>query len=530
MFRALRVGAPAALLACAIGVAAPAHAATLSSPSADFVAKLLSSVDGFRIKGNQKIPNDARPVRLPRFVGTAAPAQPIAAGAIPQNPHMAATQWQNLSNDAGRSNAYAIPGPLGENTDVRSRLTMECTSTTFVRPGVMVGVCYGISGASLQIIDPITLNRGAMLVPPPRDPWKTRPDDFRPELIGGGAYYVDDQGRIVLPTALNQLWVIEVTKDATPQFKVVRKYDLRAAKVGSTDLVQYAQPDWGGRIWFVTRRGATGYVDPATGAVRVLKLGELVDNAISTAPDGAVYLNTVNALYRLSTAADGAPKVDWRVAYPNDGVRRAPLSYPGSGTTPTVLEVDGTRLVAMTDNQDPLTVHVYRADSGGEVCSVNAFRSAGASTETSMIGVGSSLVVTNQRGYNGPGQTGPGLTDILLGRLSHPGMTRIDVDPGATGCHIVWQADVRVPSGVPKLSLATGLIYAVERQVGEAVQDVFYLQAIDFRTGQVRWKQQYGSGLTANNNYSAITLGPDGSAYTGGMLGIYRIADTKAAG
>lgn len=507
-------------------VPAIAPAARLSSTAADAAAAALKSIDVARIQGQQRIPEDARPVRLPEFVGSSVKAQPFPAPAVPANPYLSSGQWSNLSNDALRSNTTTGPGPLGNQMTAISRLAMQCTSATFIK-GTMVGVCYGISGAFLQILDPTTLRRGTLFALPSRDPFTTKPDDFRPEQIGGGAYYVDSQDRIVMPTATGQIWVISLEGKT---FSVERRYDLRSARSKRGEQILSAHPDWSGRIWFVMRGGNAGYVEPDTGAVHQLALGELIDNGISTAPDGGVFVSGTQHLFRLDAAGDGTPQVTWSDEYPNDGVRRAPVAIAGSGTTPTILQHAGKELVAIMDNQNPAHVRVLDAASGTPVCSVNAFKLAGGSTEAGLIGIGGTLIATNQRGYNGPGQTGAGLTDVLLGRLSKPGMTRIDINEDGTGCDIVWRSDVRVPSGVPKLSLATGLIYAAERQIGEVLQDVYYLQAIDVRTGEVRFKRRFSSGLTGNNNYSSIVLGPDGAAYTGGLLGIYRIADSADAG
>lgn len=421
-----------------------------------------------------------------------------------------------------------MPGPLGNNLTVTSRLTMECTSVTFIR-GVMVGVCYGLSGAFLQIFsNPTTLDRGTLWALPSRNELNTLPNDFRPQLIGGGAYYVDSNGDIVMPTSTNHIWVIGLVQGTSgPTFQVVHDYNLDTVGLTSQDLVETVHPDWSGRIWFATRHGNAGYVDPATGAIHTILLDGTVDNAIATAPDGGVFITTTNYLYRLDVNPDGTPSVTWSYAYPNDGVQKDPDAYAGTGTTPSILEVGGHELVAIADNGTPMNVDVLNASNGSLVCSVPAFDTPDATTASSMIAVGSSLIVTNQWGYFGPGQTPKSLVAVLDGTLSQPGMTRIDISPDASSCSVVWRNDtIRVPSGIPKLSLATGLIYAVDRQIGTNAQDLFYVQAIDAQTGKVVWEQQYGSGFTANNDYSAITLGPDGSLYEGGLLGLYRIADT----
>ena len=491
----------------------------------DAIAK---AIDVARLgTGDAPIANTAGPSTLPLFEGQAWTAEPFNAPAIPQNPSLGTGQWSDLDDDALGSNSYTVPGPLGNNPTVTSRYTMECTSVTFIR-GVMVGVCYGFSGAFLQIFtNSTTLERGTLWALPSRNLTNVLPKDFRAQLIGGGAYYVDGNGDIVMPTSTNHIWVIGLVQGAAgPTFQIVHDYNLDTVGLTSQDLIETVHPDWLGRIWFATRHGNAGYVDPTTGAIHTIALDGIVDNAVTTAPDGGVFITTTQYLYRLDVDADGTPFVTWSYAYPNDGVQKDPDAYAGTGTTPSILEVGGHELVAIADNATPLNVDVLNASNGSLVCSVPAFDTPDASTSTSMIGVGSTLIVTNQYGYYGPGQTPASLKAIVNGTLSEPGMTRIDVSPDASSCSVVWQNDtIRVPSGVPKLSLATGLIYAVDRQIGTNDQDLFYVQAIDVQTGKVVWEQQYGTGATANNDYSAITLGPDGALYEGGLLGLYRIAD-----
>ncbi|MGW1926740.1 hypothetical protein ACWCQ0_48565, partial [Streptomyces massasporeus] len=66
---------------------------------------------------------------------------------------------------------------------------------------------------------------------------------------------------------------------------------------GVCDPVTSVMPDWQGRIWWVTRLGRVGTVDPATGALRAIRLdGEEIQNSFSVAEDG-VSLVTDHALY-----------------------------------------------------------------------------------------------------------------------------------------------------------------------------------------------------------------------------------------
>jgi hypothetical protein len=84
--------------------------------------------------------------------------------------------------------------------------------------------------------------------------------------------------------------------------------------------------------------------------------------------------------------------------------------------------------------------------------------------------------------------------------------------------------DARAPSVVPKLSTTTGLIYTYTRPPDPAAQG-YYWTAIDFKTGITQWMQYAGSGLSYNNNYAGLALGPDGTAYLGVTAGMIALSD-----
>jgi hypothetical protein len=79
---------------------------------------------------------------------------------------------------------------------------------------------------------------------------------------------------------------------------------------------------------------------------------------------------------------------------------------------------------------------------------------------------------------------------------------------------------------VPKVSLASGLLYVYTKPKNNFGIDEWYFTAIDVRTGATVYKQLTGTGITFNNHYAAIYLGPDGSAYIATLTGLIRIHDT----
>jgi len=183
--------------------------------------------------------------------------------------------------------------------------------------------------------------------------------------------------------------------------------------------------------------------------------------------------------------------------------------------------------VAITDNADPMQVVVYRRAAKlrrGQrrvVCEVPVFTKGSSATENSLIAVGGSLIVENNYGYV--------LGQTAGGKLTAPGMARVDVRPGGRGCRLVWtNRTVRAPSVVPKASLRNGLVYTYTKDAdpGAPTADVWSWTALDFRTGRVVWQRLAGVGGGFNNHYAGIALGPDGrTAYLGGVGGVMAIRD-----
>jgi outer membrane protein assembly factor BamB len=113
------------------------------------------------------------------------------------------------------------------------------------------------------------------------------------------------------------------------------------------------------------------------------------------------------------------------------------------------------------------------------------------------------------------------------GKLTTPGFARVDLNRAGTGCRLVWtNTAVAAPTVVPKLSLATGLIYAYTKPAGG--EDPWYWTALDFRTGKLVWSRLAGTGTFYNNNYAGIAVSRSGAAYLGVLGGIISLHDTQS--
>ncbi|MFJ8300049.1 hypothetical protein ACIQ9R_29735 [Streptomyces sp. NPDC094447] len=494
----------------------------------------------------QEIPLGLGHRLVEHYEGAPATARPVPGRSPAQHPYLAPNGRSGMHADGAGSGTHPYPGPLGRSPRVDSEKIApvggECATVTFDSGGRLVTVCGTFSGFLLKLLDPTTLDTLAEYKLPQRSSTVeaiTRLDFEKifKDTSGGAYFYLDDRDRVVLADSRQHIQRIAHRQrpDGAWEFVVENDWDLTPLVphdcVGWTNLfpsgvcdpVTSVMPDWDGRIWWVTRLGRVGTVDPATGALRVVRLeGEEIQNSFSVAEDG-VSLVTDHALYSFRADADGVPRVRWREVYDRGTGTKPGSVNQGSGTTPDLFGPHD-EYVAITDNADDrMNVLVYRRGAdvpAGErlVCKVPVFGSGASTTDNSLISWGNSLVVENNYGYENP-------STLLLGKSVVGGATRIDVRADGSGCDTVWESDVRSPSTVPKLSTANGLLYFYEKRPNSWGIDAWYLTAVDFRTGERVFSRFTGTGLAYDNNWAPITLGPDGTAYVGVFNGIVAVRD-----
>ena len=280
-------------------------------------------------------------------------------------------------------------------------------------------------------------------------------------------------------------------------------------------------PDFNGLLWFTTHKGIVGTIDPTTQFVKIIPLaGEAIANSFAVDDTGGVFIVTDTALYRFDANAADEPIITWRESYDRGTQVKPGQTSQGSGTTPTIMGQD---YVVITDNAEPqMHVLVYRrtadAVTNRLVCAVPVFTAGRSATENSVIATDQSIIVENNYGYSA--------AQALLGRLSEPGITRIDVAADGS-CSVVWTANERVPNVVSKLSLSTGLIYTYTRDAGTNGSAPWLFTAVDFVTGRTVWQRYIGDGLDFNSNYAGVYLRDDGTAYVGVSSGLVTIRDTQ---
>jgi hypothetical protein len=449
---------------------------------------------------------------VPDFVGAAATTAPVASFVVPQDPYLAPNGANSMHDDAYGTNSYQQAGPMGRSTRVTTALygVEECATEAFDAAGRIVALCGDLSGPVLRLIDPVSLDIRATYALPGRN--LASGANPLTDLCGGAYFYLDEHDRAVVATTDRRVFVVADTGTA---FSRTAVYDLSSV-VGPDDCLIALMPSWSGAIWFVTQGGTVGTIDPTTGAVHSTSLtGEVIANSFSVDETGSAYVVSDHALYRFAAGPDGAPTVIWRQAYDRGSQQKPGQLSQGSGTTPTLF---GDGLVAITDNADPqMHVVVYRRDTGGEVCRQGVFAPGASDTENSLVAVGDSVIAENNYGYQGPQST-------LLGHTTAPGIARVDVVAGQ--CRLAWTSDEVAPTSVPKVSLASGLLYAYTKPAKALGLDARYFTAIDVRTGRTAFSKLTGVGPQFNNHYASIYLGSDGSAYVATLAGMVRVRDT----
>lgn len=487
----------------------------------------------FAVTGTAAAAPIPSPPASPTYVGHPAKPKPIrGVPATPRNRFMAANGTAEIHNDAWQTDAYRWSGPLGRKPQtLSSLLSHDCGSITFDTHGRVVSVCVGISGPQLYMLDAKTLATLATFSLPPR---QGTPGNIFQDFTGGGYFYLDNHNRVVTATTTKHIYVIAETP-GKPGFKLVRDYDL--SKVLTTsEKITSALPDSSGLLWFVARTdGVVGTLNFATGKVHVIRLGHgsvgEIENSFATGTHRDVYIATNRKLYRFKAVA-GVPKVVWRIAYPNSFKTKPGQVDDGTGTTPSIMPGG---YVNITDNADPMDVVVYRTAAKPVrivrrhghrhkfrlrrlVCRVPVFSKGASDTENSIIVAGRSMLVENNYGYIGP-------PAVANGKLTSPGFARVDLKRNGRGCRRVWtNRSVIAPTVVPKMSLANGLVYTYTK--GPGTVDPWYWTTLDFRTGNVVYKQLSGAGfLEYNNNYAGIALGRNGTAYLGVIGGIIAMRD-----
>jgi len=424
---------------------------------------------------------------------------------------MAPNGRSNTHNDAYMTDSYAIGGPVDDAISLTfADMNRICITIGFDEQGRIRTLCTGAdSRRAVYLMNPVTLE----II----DSYELPAGTDR-GAAGAGYFYLDHLDRMIVPTTNKHIYRFRVS-GSPPKFQIETDYDLTS--LPDPAQIMSALPDWSGRIWFVTQEGLAGTVaegsPPNTIALTHMagsvEVGEEIHNSFAVDETGGVYVVSNYALYRLDADKNGTPMVTWRQEY-DRGTRQKPGQFSqGSGTTPTLI---GKEYVAITDNAEPrMNVLVYKRQrnvTGNRlVCQVPVFTDGASATENSLIVSGNSIFVENNYGYT--------KAVDFIGNLSEPGLARIDFSPDGQ-YRIMWNSNEVIPSVVSKYSSLTGLVYTYTKDL-----EGWYFTGLSGETGARVFRKKTGGDLIRyNNHYSAISIGPDGSAYVGTVGGIIRLA------
>jgi hypothetical protein len=475
--------------------------------------------------------------RLPAFIAAlsaaatlAAPVAEALAGPLPPaNPFTGPTGTATMHGDTASSDSTPYAGPgIGPIAARFQEMGAACPTTLIGRDGMPLALCTSIAtrAPSVILLDPATAVPLAQLAL------------AKGSLFAGVYPYLDNTGRVVVVDGKGDL--LRIVHERGPlgawRLRVGDRLPLGPALEkrcgdGCGGVVGLA-PDWHGRVWFAAAHGVAGLAVPRSGTVRALRLGggrELVANSISTVP-GATAVATDHALYELSSGPRGVPRVRWRRTYDRGPVRKPGQLSQGTGATPTYFGPrSGSEYLAITDNAAPRErLLVYRRRDGRRVCRVPVLAEGASGTENSPVGSGRSVFVASTYGYPYPAEP----EDVPPAQPAKApfagGLTRIDVRPGGHGCVTRWRTGLR-SAAVPRLSLADGLLYTVERTspsdpTATTPLDSYALAAVDPGSGRVRSTQALGATAAQDTLQMAPTIAPGGVLWQGTISGILRAA------
>ncbi len=525
------------------------------------IVTMLVVVGSVYAYGSDDIPT-AGDTSLPDYIGAPAKAHPTANSGVPQNPFAAPNPFSHSHSDIWMSDTADIAGPLGRNPVVKTTTLPEMHENHWLVPtgsmsfdshGRPILNTYGVDEARVVLVDPDTLAVLASkdLEVKVGDPFGQGDQKMLQSLFSiYGALADHDQLHIV--SGNTKILTLRVTDTPSgPEFvQIGDGYDLEeltrpTGELPQGDAVSGVITDFQGRYWINMRNSANIYLlNPKTFKntedLKSINLGdgENTRNGMALTKEGAAYIVTTEAMYRVDAGADDQPRIMWRQPYDTIGVVRSGQYELGSGTTPTILG-EG-KYVAITDNAEQMKVVVYRTATDEElepdqnriVCEVPVFDFPGGGAgaqSNSLVGLRNSIIVQNTYGYlfDFPDihADPPDLTAELV-QGGAPGLERIDINPNGNGCTKVWVNHEIASNNTPKLSTRTGLIYVQDRKWdAENNLYAYYFAAIDFRTGKVVWEKLVGTGDKYDNFWAAAGIGPNGALYSTVYGGLTMIKD-----
>jgi outer membrane protein assembly factor BamB len=472
---------------------------------------------------------------------------------IPQHPHLADNNWNSGHQDSYCSDSVGLTGP----TSSSLRMIKQPNPFGFV-PVMACNRANQMIGTAVDMFLPPAERVYELVV---FDPDLTilahrTVSRFMRSFAGGYFYLNSDDNAVVIDTVTNKIVCYPTANVAQgdPLDPLWSSADIVETVTGSAtgNSLYAALPDWDdpALIWvlldgqYELAGHLIGLEAPAYIAMVRITLDaneqdgattELVDamplpgqwnnNTFAVDESGCyVVTNGVNAegagdfgfLHALRyDAASESIDVRWSYSYRNSGMFKPGHTNIGSGTTPTIMiDPDGRKLVAMTDNANPyLNAFVLEADTGRLVGEVPIFSKMRGANEASVIGVGNRLVAPNNFGHTPPQriQTVPNEGGLVMIEVPGEGQS-LDSD-------VVWE-DTRIATlGMNMLARESGIIFAHTADWHDDVASVqgpmLYLSAIDAWDGRVIWRLPIGRGPAHIKDYGGQYFDRNGNVYLG---------------
>ena len=401
-----------------------------------WILSVLSSVIMLFTSPGGAIRQPPAAVRCPKFYGTPAAAKSLGAVEGFRHPLLADEGTNGMHGNSYNTGAYSYSGPLGVEPVVKSR-SMNVfgglvATLMFDSFGRIMCISGNVVGFRLLLMDADTLE----ILAETRLPQRASTREFFKTLdfskissdTSGGAYchlLRGDRPLIANSDNVIQIYYVDESGEQ-PEWKVEKEWAVGPYLPEGAYLTD-AIPDYNGNIWFVTRPGQVGYVEPESGEVHVITLeNEEIQNTLAVCADG-VYIVSDYAMYRFEIGENKLPVYTWRTAYDRGSALKPGAINQGSGTTPTLLDcprANGTvaHLVAITDNADErVNVVVYERETGKVLAQQPVFEAGHSVSENSLIAFGRSFIVENN--YT---DTGSGFLE--RNPTGYPGVTRIDMN------------------------------------------------------------------------------------------------------
>ena len=370
-------------------------------------------------------------------------------------------------------------------------------------------------------------------------------------LVTRDNHYISVQGR-----------TLSVYADVNPRerrsaIRLLREFTLPDTVAATDDAIVGLNILWDGHLAFATRQGVVGVIDPGLQQVRHVRLGgaqEEVSNSIAADAQGGIYVVSDQAMYRVQwtghTVSLDTATGAWRAPYnAGDGTSTgAGRLGKGSGTTPSLMEVDGQRFVAITDGATLNNVVLFWRDAipadwpglGGsrdrrlaaEVpVNFNDPQRTATLNEQSLVvsGGGIAAVSNDYRRVAALSQVGsaggPVLTNLTNGLIQlfsaapsvQPwGVQKFEWDPQQRVLRSVWaRRDVSCPNAIPTMSVPSQRFYCVG-----AYQSQWTIESLDWRTGGQHFRKVLGIWPRYNSFYAATQLTGDGGLIYGSVNGV----------